>query len=135
MPWQNIPSPSAEVKRHKWRSIWRGLKCRCPKCGLGGIFESYLKVKPQCGACGEDLSGHQADDAPPYFTILISGHFILPLIMWIELTYWPPIWMHIAISVPFLVVTSLLLLRPIKGAIVGMQWALHMHGFEDGKAN
>jgi len=26
---------------------------------------------------------------------------------------------------------SLALLQPVKGAVVGMQWALKMHGFDD----
>jgi uncharacterized protein (DUF983 family) len=26
---------------------------------------------------------------------------------------------------------SLLLLQPVKGAVVGLQWALRMHGFDE----
>lgn len=125
-------------KRDAGTGFWNGLKCRCPKCGTGALFAGYLKVAPQCDTCGEDLSGHRADDAPPYFTILISGHFLVPIVMWVEVAYWPPIWMHFAISAPFLIITSLLLLRPVKGAIVGMQWAFRMHGFgeeEDDQGN
>ena len=73
---------------------------------------------------------HRADDAPPYFTILIAGHVVIPLLMAAELAYAPPIWLHLLIWVPFTVVLCLALLPRVKGAIVGLQWAQGMHGFE-----
>jgi len=35
------------------------------------------------------------------------------------------------IYLPFTLVLSLLLLQPLKGAVVGVQWALRMHGFDE----
>jgi hypothetical protein len=32
--------------------------------------------------------------------------------------------------VPLTLILSLSLLRPIKGALIGLQWALYMHGFD-----
>ena len=72
---------------------------------------------------------HRADDAPPYFTILIAGHIVIPLLMAAELAYTPPIWLHLLIWVPLTAVLCLLLLPRVKGAIVGLQWAQRMHGF------
>jgi uncharacterized protein (DUF983 family) len=31
--------------------------------------------------------------------------------------------------VPLTIGSALALLRPVKGAVVGLQWALYMHGF------
>src|SRR5690606_36733457 len=87
------------------------------------------KVVPACPRNGEDLSHHRADDAPPYFTILIVGHVIVSLLLGVEMEYRPPIWVHLALWLPLTVLMSLALLPPIKGAIVGLQWALYMHGF------
>ena len=108
----------------------RGAFGRCPNCGKGKIFTSYLKVAPSCSVCGEDLSHHRADDAPPYFTIIIVGHVVVSLLLAVEIAYRPPLWLHAAIWLPLTVLLALMLLPPIKGALVGLQWALLMHGFD-----
>ena len=59
------------------RSLRRGVAQKCPACGKGKLYGKYLKVADTCPACGEELHHHRADDAPPYFTILIVGHFIV----------------------------------------------------------
>ena len=90
----------------------------------------YLKVAPNCPSCGEDLSQHRADDAPPYLTIVVVGHIIVPLILFVE-TRWPlPTMVHMAIWLPLTLILSLTFLPPMKGAVVGLQWALRMHGFD-----
>jgi len=111
-------------------SMYRGLCQSCPACGARTLYSSYLRVADRCTACGEALMHHRADDAPPYFTILIAGHIVIPLLMMAELAYAPPIWLHLLIWVPFTVVLCLALLPRVKGAIVGLQWAQGMHGFE-----
>jgi uncharacterized protein (DUF983 family) len=111
-------------------SIWRGLLGRCPNCGQGRMFRAYLKVAGYCPACGEALHHHQADDAPPYFTMLIVGHVIVASVLGVEVTWHPAIWLHLAIWLPLTVLLSLWLLPRVKGAIVGLQWANRMHGFD-----
>ena len=63
----------------------------------GGLFARYLKVDDACAACGEDLHHHRADDAPPYFTIFIVGHLIVPPLMWLEKAAQPAMWLHLAV--------------------------------------
>lgn len=107
----------------------RGLKQTCPACGEGALYRAYLKVNDHCPSCGEELHHHRADDAPPYFTILIVAHIMGAGILWLEQTYAPPTWVHWAICGPLLLVLCLGLLPRIKGALIGLQWALRMHGF------
>jgi uncharacterized protein (DUF983 family) len=107
----------------------RGALGRCPSCGVGRLFQGYLRVVDRCAACGEELHHHRADDAPPYFTILIVGHIIVGLVMSVEMLWSPPIWVHLLLWMPLTLGLALGLLRPIKGIIVGMQWAFYMHGF------
>jgi len=116
--------------RPVFQSMLRGALCRCPACGHGALFDGYLTVRPECPACGEALHHHRADDAPPYFTILIVGHIIVSLVLTVEIAFRPPIWVHMSLWVPLTILSSLALLRPIKGAVVGLQWALYMHGFD-----
>lgn len=112
------------------RSLWRGFAMRCPACGKGRLFRAFLKVVDRCPHCGEELFHHQADDAPPYFTILIVGHVVVPLMLTVELEYLPPIWVHMTLWPTLTLFLSLMLLPRIKGAVVGWQWAQRMHGFD-----
>lgn len=109
--------------------MWNGAKGRCPSCGKGPLYTSYLKVADTCSNCSEELHHQRADDAPPYFTILIVCHIIGAGILAVEDTWAPPSWVHAAIWVPLILVMSLSLLPPIKGTLIGIQWANRMHGF------
>jgi uncharacterized protein (DUF983 family) len=105
---------------------WRG---RCPHCGEGRMFRAFLKVADRCPACGEELHHQRADDAPSYFVILIVGHIVVPVVFTVEVAFAPAYWVHAALWLPLTIGMSLALLQPIKGALVGLQWALRMHGF------
>ena len=73
---------------------------------------------------------HRADDAPPYFTIVIVGHVVVGLVLAVEMAYPPPLWLHAALWLPLTVILALLILPVVKGALVALQWALPMHGFD-----
>lgn len=117
-------------RRPVGKALLNGLKCKCPSCGKGSVFDGYLTIQDQCSACGQEFHHHQADDAPPYFAIMIVGHIVVSLVLIVETTYRPALWIHAALWIPLTIVLALTLLRPIKGAIVAYQWALRMHGFE-----
>ncbi|MEP3277078.1 MAG: DUF983 domain-containing protein [Stappiaceae bacterium] len=117
-------------KRNLLQAMKTGFLMRCPNCGKGKIFGRYLKVAHSCEACSEELHHHRADDAPPYFTIFLVGHIIVPAVLALEVAYEPSMWIHMALWLPVTVLLSLALLSPIKGAVVGLQWALYMHGFD-----
>ncbi len=122
-------------KRDGWQALQRGWRGHCPNCGMGRMFRAFLKVADHCPACGEELHHQRADDAPAYFVILIVGHLVVPLIFAVEVAFTPSYWVHAALWLPLTLVLSLILLQPIKGAIVGLQWALHMHGFNPAEAD
>jgi uncharacterized protein (DUF983 family) len=111
-------------------SLWRGLRKHCPACGQGRLFKNYLGIQVHCPRCGEDLHHQRADDAPPYFTMMVVGHTVVPLLLLAEKFWHPELWVHFAIWLPFTVLMTLWLLPRIKGAVVGLQWALRMHGFD-----
>ena len=120
---------AAQPPRHVLRALSRGFAQRCPNCGTGALFRRYLKVADRCPSCGEELHHQRADDAPPYFTIVVVGHVVVGGVLALERAVHPPLWVHAAIWLPLTLLCSLLLLPRIKGAIVGLQWALRMHGF------
>lgn len=117
--------------RSVWLAMARGLLCRCPNCGTGHLFSGYLTVAPACDHCHEDFSGEEAHDFPPYVTMFIVGHVVVAMLMFAEAaTDWSML-THIVVWSLVTIVMSAILMKPVKGAIVGLQWALRFAGFGD----
>jgi uncharacterized protein (DUF983 family) len=107
-------------------AIGRGLLGRCPACGRAHLFNGFLKVAPQCQNCAAPLGTARADDAPPYFTILIVGHVVVPLMILMQKMEAPPDWVLASIFLPLTFLLSVGLLRPIKGGTVGVMVTMGM---------
>lgn len=107
----------------------RGSRGKCPSCGTGPLFTKFMKVAGTCGHCGEALHHQRADDAPPYFTIFIVGHILIPLVFIVERVWQPSYLVHAALWLPLTLGLTFALMPIVKGAVVGLQWALGMHGF------
>jgi uncharacterized protein (DUF983 family) len=107
-------------------AIGRGLRGRCPACGKGKIFNGFLKVADQCHGCGAPLGLARADDAPPYFTILVVGHIVIPLLFVVDRASDLPVWAMSAIFLPLTLGLALGFIRPIKGGTVGLMLNLNM---------
>jgi uncharacterized protein (DUF983 family) len=116
--------------RPVFASLLRGATLKCPACGLGAMFRRYLKVADTCPHCGEALHHHRADDAPAYFTIVIVGHIVVSLVLAVEMAFRPALWLHLALWLPLTVILTLVFLPSVRGGLVGLQWALRMHGFD-----
>lgn len=122
----------ANAPRSPWQAMARGLARRCPACGRGAMYGAFLKVRHACANCGTELHHHRADDAPPYFTMLIVGHVVIGGVLALERSMAPSTTTHLAIWLPLTLIMSLVLLPSVKGALIGLQWALRMHGFGAG---
>ena len=109
----------------------RGFRGRCPRCGEGKLFRAFLKVDDNCSVCGLDFTPHRADDLPAYLVIVIVGHIVVPTACGSRPIIRRRCWLQLAIYLPFTLIASLALLQPVKGAVVGFQWALRMHGFDE----
>ena len=99
-----------------------GLRGRCPNCGSGRLFSGILKVAPACDHCGYDLAKADSGDGPAVFVILIAGFFCAFAMLFVEMTYKPPIWVHLVIFLPLTLVVCLGLLRPLKGLMLAAQF-------------
>lgn len=118
-----------KAERPLGRSIKRGLLCRCPNCGDGRLFRAFLKPVDHCAVCGEDMSHQRADDLPAYLVIVVVGHVMLGGYMMTDMIFRVSPWVHLAIWTPIAVLSALATLQPIKGGVIGLQWACRMHGF------
>jgi uncharacterized protein (DUF983 family) len=116
--------------RPLFRAMARGFIGRCPNCGKGHLFRAFLKPVAECSVCGEDYTHQRADDAPPYFTMVIVGHLLVPALLAVQLTLNLTVAQHLMIWLPLTGILTIGLLQPVKGAIVALQWALRMHGFD-----
>ena len=112
-------------------AVGRGIRNRCPICGEGPVFKGFLRVVPECAVCGAQLGRLRADDAPPYVVIFLVGHVLVPGVFWVERHYEPPMWLHMAVWLPLFAVLCTLLLRPVKGGVVGYMTRM---GFLDEEA-
>jgi uncharacterized protein (DUF983 family) len=121
---------SAKNSRPLLSALTRASVGRCPACGTGSLFRAFLKVNDQCPSCMEELHHHRADDFPAYLVMLIVGHVVVPAALYVEMHYAPSYWVHLALWLPLTLGLTIGLLQPIKGAVVGTQWHLGMHGFE-----
>jgi uncharacterized protein (DUF983 family) len=112
------------------QAVRRGFLGRCPACGQGRLFGRFLKVAERCDACGQEFHHHRADDFPPYIVMFIVGHIIGYGICTAEIRFDDvPLWFHLAVWPLLTLALCLGLLQPVKGAVVGLQYALGMHGF------
>ena len=100
-----------------------GLSGRCPRCGEGRLFKGFLTVTPACDHCGLDLAFADAGDGPAVFVTLFAGFIVLGMALWVELSYEPPMWVHLLIFAPMTLIVCLGILRPLKGLLVAMQYA------------
>jgi uncharacterized protein (DUF983 family) len=107
-------------------ALARGLLGRCPACGKTHVFAGFLRVVDECSNCHAPLGSARADDAPPYFVTLISGHILIPSMLLTQKLANPTNLTLTLIFVPLTVVLALGLLRPVKGGVLAVMVAMGM---------
>jgi uncharacterized protein (DUF983 family) len=99
-----------------------GLKCRCPRCGEGKLFNGFLSLSKSCDKCGLDYAFADPADGPAFFVMSGVGIVIIGLFAWVEVAFHPPLWVHFVTVFPALIVTCLGTLRPVKAWLVAAQY-------------
>ncbi|MCB8820347.1 DUF983 domain-containing protein [Microvirga rosea] len=99
-----------------------GLAGRCPRCGKGHLFNGYLTLRPSCEVCGLDYAFADTADGPAFFVMSIVGIVVVALALWVEFTFEPPIWLHLVMWFSLSIVLSMVLVRPLKGVMVALQY-------------
>jgi len=122
------PTPPAQPTTGWFAASLRGFVGRCPRCGHHGLRAGFLRVREACAGCGLELAAFRADDAPPYFTILVVGHLVIPGVLLVERLWAPDLWLQTAFWVPTTLALTLALLPRIKGAVIGMHYAAGIRG-------
>ena len=105
-------------------ALWRGASGRCPNCGKGALLHRYLKVVPNCSACGEAYGHLPADDMPPWLTIIIVGHLLFGNVWYVERHYDIPVWMEMVFWPALGLALTLILLPRCKGFVLALLWVI-----------
>jgi uncharacterized protein (DUF983 family) len=122
-PLPSLNKDPAMTEHATWTGIGRGFCRRCPACGRGALFRGFLTIQPHCPSCGAYNTAYPSDDLPPYLTILIAGHLIVPSLLWLDSTFAPALWIQFATWLPLTTLLTIGLLPFVKGGAVGLCWA------------
>ena len=119
-----MPPAPALTPNPIFQGLRRGLRRHCPNCAVGSLFAGYVKVLSPCPQCGHDNAQYRADDAGPYFTILLVGHLCIGPMLIFPFIWRSPIWLVLGTTLPLVMALTLLLLPVVKGAVIGAQWGM-----------
>jgi uncharacterized protein (DUF983 family) len=108
-------------------SFFAAAQGRCPFCGKGKLFKSYLKPVSECAKCGQSLVTAEIGDGPVVFVILIAGFIacaglLVSFLAWnwpgpVLLTVWPAT----------AVIASLILMPILKALMIASQLRNKVH--------
>lgn len=112
-------------------ALQRGLRNRCPACGNAPLFARFLRTDPHCRACGQPWDNHGADDFPAYIVVLLLGHIIVPLMIEVNLAFALPFAVQAALWPGLATILAVLLIQPVKGAVIGYMWSRRINRFAD----
>jgi uncharacterized protein (DUF983 family) len=99
-----------------------GLRCRCPRCGIGYLFRGLLTIDGNCDNCDLDLEMGDSGDGPAIFVMFAIGPIVVGLAVWLEFLLAPPYWLHMVIWPPLVLLGSIALLRPFKATLIALQF-------------
>lgn len=117
-----------EPPKSAFDAVKRGIRNRCPNCGIARFFPRFLKPVDTCPVCQKDWTPHRADDFPAYVSILLSGHLVAPIIIALASSDAIPLWATAAILVSLVLLLCIGLLQPAKGAIMALLWRWGVNG-------
>ena len=127
----NGASGDTDRVRRALGAMTRGFRRRCPSCGTGRLFNGYLSPRERCRFCSAETGRIYTADIAPYFTILIVGHIVIPLILLSEKLAAPPLLLQMTAWLLAALALTCWFLPRVKGCIMGLMWALGMQGHEN----
>lgn len=106
-----------------WPRIWRGIKLRCPRCGHGKLFRSYLKPVERCSHCNQAWAHVRAELAPAWAAMTLAAH--VTVLIW-HFFFWKtqmPSLQLTAILCAIATLICLVSLPAMKGLFMAILWS------------
>ncbi|TIM63572.1 MAG: DUF983 domain-containing protein [Mesorhizobium sp.] len=110
--------------------VLTGVRGLCPRCGKGHLFNGFLTLKPKCEVCDFDYSFADPADGPAFFVICFACVPSVLLGVWQQVAFETPYWVHLLTTLPFMLITCIPPLRPLKGWLIASQY---FYKAEEGK--
>jgi uncharacterized protein (DUF983 family) len=113
------------------QSPWTtGLGGKCPRCGQGAIFRTFLGLNDHCSMCGLDLAKSDPADGPAVFVMFIVGPIAVAIAFVSRFVWFASIPIAFALAGGVAIGLTLLLLRPFKATLIALQFK---HKAEEGR--
>ncbi|WP_369405888.1 DUF983 domain-containing protein [Sneathiella glossodoripedis] len=100
-----------------------GISCKCPACGKGKLFSGQFDVLPVCAECSYDLKSLDSGDVSAVFIVFITSITLIAACFWVQFVFWPPVWLQLIIWIPMLIALPVLLLKPLKGVLLAIEYS------------
>ncbi len=75
-----------------------------------------------CTSCGARTGRIEAEDGPPWLTVLLLGPLLAALTFGISMQEGVPVWVAFPVMTLIAIVSVLALLPRVKGALIGALW-------------
>lgn len=112
------------AKRTSVPAFSAALRLRCPKCGKGKLFKSFLKTVDRCAVCGLPIKEYDAADGPAYASMTVIGMITVVAAIAVEAIYAPAFWVHAVLWIPFVLVGSLISLVFFTALFIALHYAV-----------
>lgn len=94
---------------------------RCPNCGKGRMFQTFINFAPRCEKCGVSFGKADVGDGAAVFVMFIVGALVVPTAFILQKQGVDNL-ANLAITCIATIVLSLGLLRPIKALLFALQF-------------
>jgi uncharacterized protein (DUF983 family) len=89
------------------------------------MFDGWLKLAKTCDVCGLDYGYAQTDDGPAFFALCITAFPLVFVVVYVQVAFDPPWWVHVVTSLPILLLGCIASMRPFKGWLAASQYVNH----------
>ena len=108
------------------------LSGKCPACYQSSVFSGAVAFKDKCDVCGLDITKHDNGDGPATAVMLVAGAVMLLVAFIIEISYHPPLWVHIIVGISVILFSSWWSLRFFKAMLLTLQYRYRKKEMDDG---
>jgi uncharacterized protein (DUF983 family) len=120
----------SHLPKRVWPAIVRAVSGKCPACGGGKCFKSYLHQVDRCAVCGESFGQIHGDDGPAWLTIGVVGHIVVPMALFTETNFQCPLLVSMTVWPLTALILTLTILPRAKAVFIAAIWAMKAPGFE-----
>jgi len=107
-----------------------GLGAKCPRCGQGPLFKTFLGLNDRCSLCSLDFAKADSGDGPAVFLMFVISPIAVAVAFIARFVWFASIPLAFAIAGGLAVLLTLALLRPFKATMIALQYK---HKAEEGR--